>query len=191
MAGSNTKLNLVFGLLAVVLAATAGVTMYQNRNMPAIRDAPPAAQLPENHPPVDGAGRMATLEQMSAAQPENAALKAQVGNAYYDSGQYARAAEAYEESLRLRPQEPAVETDLATCYHLTGRSDRALELLDRVLSYREDFPQALFNKGVVLLARQDTKGATAVWERLLAVHPDFPQKTDLEQRLTQLKGGLR
>jgi tetratricopeptide (TPR) repeat protein len=133
-----------------------------------------------------------TLEQMSQADPQNADIKIQLGNALYDAGQYQKAAESYEQSLKLHPQNPGVETDLATCYHYLGQHDKALEILDKVLQYSPGFAQALFNKGIVLQeGKKDPQGAIAVWEVLLRSNPNFPQRAEIEQKINQLKSSAK
>jgi cytochrome c-type biogenesis protein CcmH/NrfG len=197
MAQTNLKTNMAFAIIILILAATAAVFMYLDRDLPPIGEAagpvmPANAQLLENHPPVDAASKVAALEQMSQNDPQNAQLKVQLGNAYYDSGRYQQAAEAYEQSLKIRPQDPNVETDLATCYHFLGQYDKALGILDRVLQYSPGFAKALFNKGIVLQSgKNDPKGAVATWESLLLSNPNFPQRAELEQRINQLKTTIK
>lgn len=171
--------------------------MYVNRDLPVIREAAsspfsPGTALPQDHPPIDAASRLALLEQMSRNDPENAEYKIQLGNLHYDMGQYQKAIEAYEDSLRVKPENPSVETDVATCYHYLGQHDRALEILARVLDANPGFPQALFNKGIILQAgKKDVPGAIAAWEALLQREPNFPQKAELERRISELKSELR
>ncbi len=185
--------NLVFGFLILALGLVAGATMYVNRDRPVIREsavsAPQAQQpLPDNHAPIDMSNRLMALEEMSRKEPGNAQYKVEVGNIYYDMGQYRKAATSYEEALKLKPQDPNVETDLATCYYNLGENDRALQVLDKVLQYRPGFPMAMFNKGIVLQAgKNDSRGAIAVWEALLQTNPDFPQRAALEQRIRESK----
>ncbi len=193
----NAGVNLLFSAVIALLGVVSAVTMYLNRNQPVIREAPVGAagvepQLPEGHPPIDLSNRLVALEEASRSEPQNAAHRIQIGNIYYDMGQFQKAIGAYEEALKLRPREPAVETDLATCYHNIGEHRKALQILDGVLQHHPDFPMALFNKGIVLQAvNNDIKGAIVVWERLLQTNPDFPQRADLERRIAQLKAMIR
>lgn len=184
---------MLFGITVGLLATVAAVSMYLNKDLPPMiegSDAPAAAGsgLPENHPPINMANQIAALEQLSRNNPGSSDIKIQLGNAYYDSGQFQKAAEAYEESLKLQPSNPGVETDLATCYHQLGQSDKALALLDKVLGYQPGFAQAMYNKGIVLQAgKKDIKGAIAAWEELLKANPGFPQRAEIEQKLSQMK----
>ena len=193
----NAGVNLLFSAVIALLGVVSAVTMYLNRNQPVIRDAPAGTsrvetQLPEGHPPIALSNRLVALEEASRREPQNAGHKIQIGNIYYDMGQFQKAIGSYEEALKLRPQDPAVETDLATCYHNIGEHRKALQILDGVLRHHPDFPMALFNKGIVLqAANSDVKGAIAVWERLLQTNPDFPQRADLERRIAQLRASVK
>lgn len=139
-------------------------------------------------PDIDASRRIEALEQLSAKDPRNPEYLTQVGNIYYDSGDYEKAAEAYQKSLEIRPGDPNVETDLATCFHHLGRQDQALEILDGVLRNNPNFPQALFNKGIVLArGKGDAKGAIIFWEQLLRSDPAFAEKVGLRERIRQLK----
>ena len=190
----KSAVDLLFGLIIALLAVAALYSAYGNRNQPVILDAGPATvgneSLPEGHPPLDAAAQIQNLEDLSRKDPGNPDYRTQIGNAYYDLGQYQKAAAAYQESLKLKPQDPGVETDLGTCYHYLGQPDQALGILDNVLKYNPSFPQALFNKGVVLLdGKKDVKAAIATWEELLRANPGFPKRSEVEQRIRQLKSG--
>ncbi len=189
---TKASINLLFGAVILVLGATAAYFMYANRGLPVIREPTAAsqeeAQLPENHPPIDLSNRLMALEEMARGKPANAEYRIEIGNIYYDMGQYRKAISGYEEALKLKPQDPNVETDLATCYYNLGEHDRALQILDRILQYRPNFPMAMFNKGIVLqVGKNDSRGAIAAWEALLQANPDFPQRAALEQRIREAK----
>jgi len=194
MVSNRRNLDWMFAGVVALLAALAVFSSYHNRKLPQVigADAPENAEVPRNHPSVDLAGRLEDLQQLSRNHPQDAEYQTQIGNVYYDIGQYRKAVSAYQESLRLRPADPNVETDLATCYHYLSEPDKALEILDHVLQYRPDFPQALYNKGIVLdVDKRDPKAAVAVWERLLQANPDYPDRAGLERRIRQLKESLR
>ena len=195
MSEQSQNVNVAFTAVVCLLAAAGLTAMYQNRNQPAILEAPAVSagatgQLPEGHPPVDTGAQTAALEEAVKRDPTNADLRTQLGNLYYDGSRFDKAIEEYTESLRIRPGDPHVETDLATSYHYVGQHDRALEALDNVLRHTPGFAQALYNKGVVLQAgKNDAAGAAAAWEELLRSNPDYPQKADLEARIRQLRAG--
>jgi tetratricopeptide (TPR) repeat protein len=188
-------LNLVFACVVAALGVTAGIAIFKGLNPPPVQTTTQenvAAQLPENHPSLEIADKLTSLEQLAAKDPQNAGYRTQIANLYYDLGQFDKAADFYQQSLKIRPQDPAVETDLATCFLYVGESDRALETLDNVLKYSPGFPQAMLNKGVVLASgKKDAKGAIRIWEELLRSHPDFPQRAELEQRISQLKASIK
>ncbi len=196
MSLKRSGINVVFAFLAVALAIAAGASLYRIENRAAVEPAAvkDSAQtvLPQNHPPVDAAGRLAALEKMSAQKPQNPDYAAQIANLYYDMGQYEKAADFYQRSLRLRPKDPNIETDLSVCFHYLGRSDEALEMLNNVLAYSPGFAQALYNKGVILAdAKKDIKGAIAAWENLLRSDPGYAHSVALDQRIRELKESMK
>jgi len=189
--------NLIFACLVALLGLTAVTSIFIKANQPGIRQTesaqePSGSQMPANHPSVEAAGKLADLEQLIIKEPQNPDHRTQIGNLYYDMGQYDKAADFYQQSLGIRPRDPNVETDLATCFYYLGQSDKALEILDKVLEYSPGFPMAMLNKGVVLVdGKRDIKGGIAVWENLLRSNPSFPQKAELEQRISQLKASAK
>ena len=191
---SKSVMNLIFGTVVAVLALTAGIFLFSGADHPATGEQPPSSEtrVPENHPPVDAANRIAALEQLMAREPQNPDYPTQIGNLYYDLANYGKAAEYYQRSLNLRPKDAGVETDLATCLHYLGQDDKSLEILDNVLRYNPGFAQAKFNKGVVLVdGKKDIKGGITIWEDLLRSDPTYGQKAELEQRIRQLKASNR
>jgi tetratricopeptide (TPR) repeat protein len=129
---------------------------------------------------------------VAAREPQNPEYPTQIGNLYYDAGEYGKAVDYYQRSLKIRPRDPNVETDLATCFHYLGQEDRALEVLDNVLRYNPGFTQAKFNKGIVLIeGKKDVKNGIAVWEDLLRSDPNYSQREQLQQRIRQLKETAR
>jgi cytochrome c-type biogenesis protein CcmH/NrfG len=192
MALSKSSINLIFGIAVVVLGITAGTFIYLNSNQRDMQPRTADVQPTEKRPPLDLANRVTALEQMIAREPQNPDYPTQIGNLYYDAGEYGKAADYYRRSLSIRPRDPNVETDLATSLHYLGQDDKALELLDNVLSYKPSFSQAKFNKGIVLAeGKKDLKNGIAVLEDLLRSDPAYSQQAGLEQRIQQLKAAAR
>lgn len=183
--------HIAFGALAAILVLVAATALYRSADRAEATMAEGGA-VPHNHPPTDASERVATLQQMIAQAPRNAEYRTQLGNAYYDLGNYEKAAEQYQESLHLSPRNPNVETDLATCFHYMGQNDKSLEILDKVLEYSPGFDQAMINKGIVLAeGKRDARGGIAVWEEFLRIRPEYRQRAELERRISQLKNSLQ
>jgi tetratricopeptide (TPR) repeat protein len=124
--------------------------------------APPTGQggeeLPEGHPPVDGASaadaqrlrqQVAEIEGLLASAPNDAGLMAALGNVYFDANRWQDAREWYEKSLQISSGDPNVLTDLAVVYRNLGQPQRSIELLDQAIAIRSDHWQAWYNKIVV------------------------------------------
>jgi tetratricopeptide (TPR) repeat protein len=184
--GPNRSIaNLVFACVIALLAATAGASIYFNSKQPAPTRETAGNQRQE---PADVAPKAADLERLAGQNPQDPGYPAQIGNLYYDSGQYDKAIDFYQRSLNLHPQDPSVETDLATCYHYLGQEDKALEILNKVLKYSPGFSQAMFNKGIVLIYGKKRSGdGIAVWEDLLRSDPNFSHKAEMEEAIRKLR----
>lgn len=189
---SRSTVNLIFGVAVAALGSAAAVSWFSTDRPHIHAENAGAMQMPEEHPPLDLEERISAIERLSAAEPQNPEYPAQIGNLYYDSGRYEKAAEYYERSLRLGPRNPNVETDLATCLHYMGQHDRSIQVLDNVLSYSPAFAQARFNKGIVLAeGKKDVAAGIAVWEDLLRSDPGYPHRAELERRIAQMKASIR
>ncbi len=83
--------------------------------------------------PAFDAARAADLERQANTRPNDAAVRAALGNLYFDGERYDQAATWYEASLKLDPSAVEVSTDLAVAYYYTQQADRALAQLDHSL----------------------------------------------------------
>lgn len=196
MAISRRGIHFIFAAIVTGLGLTAVLSMYMGSSAPAIRtDASTVASseaMPEEHPPADIADKLAGLIELSMENPQNADIRKEIGNLYYDLGEYDKAVDYYRRSLNIQPGDPHVETDLATCLYYLGRYDEALEILDAVIKKRPDFPQALYNKGIVLIhGNNDIQGGIAVWEHLMETDLEPAKRAELEQSIRQLKSIVR
>jgi tetratricopeptide (TPR) repeat protein len=181
--------NLVFSCVVALLALTAAVFIYAK-----LKPSPPDQETTgaRKQETGDFAEKLADLEQLAGKNPQNPDYLTQIGNLYYDSGQYEKAVDFYQRSLNIRPQDPSVETDLATCYHYLGQEDKALEILNKVLKYSPGFSQAMFNKGIVLIyGKKNATDGIAVWEDLLRSDPNFSHKAEIEEKIRHIGESAR
>jgi len=196
MALTKRAINLLLAGIVVCLALVAALSVRWNSARPMIHAASDqnAAISGSSESGSDQAAedRLSALKEMILKDPQNAQIRARLGNLYYDLNRYQEAIDAYEESLKLRLNDPNVETDEATCYHYLGQHAKALEILDKVLAYSPNFPQALFNKGIVLIeGNNNIQDGIAVWTKLLRTDPGFAQKVDLENKIRKLQASAK
>lgn len=119
------------------------------------------------------AQKISSLQLAAQQNPNNAEVWAQLGHAYFDTDQPAKAIEAYNKSLAIIPGNVPVIVDLGVMYRRNGQPDTAIEMFNKALELQPGFEQALFNKGVVLYNDLgDTKGAVQAWKELLIVNPN-------------------
>ena len=156
--------------------------------------APAAAQekTAETPPPVNASREqlehIGHLEKSLAADPQDAARWAELGNAYFDTQQALKAIDAYERSLALQPGNPNVLTDLGIMYREVGQYERALSSFDQAMRADPAHENSRFNKGVVLLFDLHRHAeAKAVWQELLRLNPraTAPDGTGLRALIEQ------
>lgn len=145
---SVSKQSLYLAILLALIAGFVGGVVYS-----AFRSAPLPLQQAQNQtqgaaPPQ--AAAIAALEQKVREHPENAQAWAELGHAFFDSGQADKAIAAYTRALAIEPDDTNVRTDLGVMYFQSERHHEAIAEFDRVLAADPRHPQARFNKGVVL-----------------------------------------
>jgi cytochrome c-type biogenesis protein CcmH/NrfG len=119
------------------------------------------------------AQKIASLQFSAQQNPNNAEVWAQLGHAYFDTNQPAKAIEAYNKSLAIIPGNVPVIVDLGVMYRRNGQPEKAVEMFNKALELQPGFEQALFNKGVVLYNDLgNTKGAVEAWKELLSINPN-------------------
>lgn len=149
----------------------------------------PVAQLPNQPPaPVLDVQRAADLERQANAQPNNAAIRVDLGNLYFDAERYDLAISWYEAALTLDPRDVNASTDLGVAYYSSNQVDRALAQFDHSLSIDSAHAKTLFNQGIVrAFGKQDLDGAAKAWERLIEVAPTTPEAERARTALQTLR----
>jgi tetratricopeptide (TPR) repeat protein len=146
-----------------------------------------ASSAPASAPALD-TGRAAELEQNAKASPNDAAVRVELANLYFNAERFDLAVPWYEAALKLNPKDINATTDLGVCYYYTNQVDRALAQFDASLAMDPRHVKTLFNQGVVLaFGKQDLKGAQQAWERVVALSPDSEEGKRARQGLDGLK----
>jgi len=121
----------------------------------------------------EDAARALSLEREVAATPDNVNAWIQLGNLYFDAGQFVKSINAYEKSLALAPGNANVLTDLGVMYRRNGQPEKAIDAFDRAREADPRHEQSRFNKGIVLrFDLNDRENAVKAWEELLQVNPN-------------------
>jgi tetratricopeptide (TPR) repeat protein len=134
------------------------------------------------------ASRIAGLEKMNAAKPNDPEVLSQLGNDYFDLGDHKKAIEYYSKALTVKPDNPDIITDMGISYRKLGNPQEAVKQFKRALETNPDHQQALFNLGLVL--RDDLKdnaAALEAWEKYLKVAGDAPFAVMVKPWVKQLK----
>jgi tetratricopeptide (TPR) repeat protein len=137
--------------------------------------------------PLDEA-RARELEGQANQQPKNAAVRAQIGNLYFDAERYPESVKWYEASIVIDPKNADVSTDLGVGYYYTNQIDRALQQFARSLQINPTHTKTLLNIGMVkAFGKQDLAGAAEAWRKVVELAPDSPEGRAARQALDTLK----
>ena len=143
-------------------------------------------------PPADAAkfdqAKVDALRQRATDNPKDAAVRAEIGNAYFDAERYPEAITWYEAALGLEPKNVDVSTDLGVSYYYANQSDRALEQFARSLAIDPKHTKTMLNQGIVLaFAKQDLSAANKAWQRVVELAPDSPEGQAAKRALDAMK----
>jgi tetratricopeptide (TPR) repeat protein len=186
-----TRDALIFGIAGTMFGLLAGWIIGSQQARPAPAAVQAAAPSPsasdEPAPPLD-VRRASALEQQANAKPDDAAVRVELGNLYFDAKRFDLAIPWYEAALRLNPKDIGVSTDLAVCYHYTGDADRALRQIDQSLAIDPKHSKTLLNQGIIrAFGKQDLDGALESWEKVVKFAPNTPEAERARQGLDGLK----
>jgi tetratricopeptide (TPR) repeat protein len=174
---------IIFGIagacFGLILGWIIGSQQAGGRAMPLAAQATQTApagqpQQQQQAPPID-LQRANALEQQAKAQPNDAAVRADLGNLYFDSQRFDLAIPWYEAAYKLDSKNINVSTDLAVCYYYTDQADKALAQIDQSLKIDPKHPTTLLNQGIVrAFGKQDFSGAVASWDKVIEFAPNSP-----------------
>jgi tetratricopeptide (TPR) repeat protein len=155
---------------------------------------PPAAPAAAAPAPASAAAapldetRARALQVQAESSPNDAAVRVDLGNLYFDSERYPDAVRWYEDALKVDPKNVNASTDLGVAYYYMNQPDRALQQFGVSLSIDPKHAKTLLNQGIVrAFGKQDLEGATQSWEQVIAVSPDSPEGRAARQALDNMK----
>ncbi|MCL4845099.1 MAG: tetratricopeptide repeat protein [Acidobacteria bacterium] len=121
-------------------------------------------------------------------RPDDAAVRVELANMYFDAERFAEAIRYYEEALRIDSGNVNASTDLGVSYYYTNQADRALAQFARSLEVDPKHTKTLLNMGIVrAFGKQDLEGAAEAWERVIALAPDSPEGRAAKQALDSMR----
>jgi tetratricopeptide (TPR) repeat protein len=142
---------------------------------PAAQSAPAAANTEAAPPPID-LQRASALEQQAKSAPGDAAVRAELGNLYFDAQRFDLAIPWYEASYKIDSKNINVSTDLAVSYYYTEQPDKALAQIDKSLALDAKHTTTLLNQGIIrAFGKQDFAGAIESWDKVIAYAPNSPE----------------
>jgi tetratricopeptide (TPR) repeat protein len=147
---------------------------------PASTSASSQQQTPQ---PVDES-RASAMKSQAEQNPNDAVIRVQLGNLYFDAERLPEAAQWYEAALKINPKDVNASTDLGIVYYYMNQPDRALAQFDHSLAVDSTHAKTLLNQGIVrAFGKQDLKGASASWEKVLQVAPNSEEARAAKQAL--------
>lgn len=180
MAANNSKdglvkkeFMLVVALITFVVGFLVGVVFSSMQSNPAQAPSRQASgPVPQGGMSPDQASRIMNFEKQVAANPQDVQAWTNLGNTYFDVGNFQKAINAYNKSLELNPSQPNVLVDLGVMYRRNKQPDMAIQSFDKASSLNPMHEQARFNKGIVLMYDLQNKDeAVKTWEELLTINP--------------------
>jgi len=180
-----TKESVALGVAGVLFGFLTGWIIGAQQARPAAVPAPAAAAAAPAAPAGSGGpaapaepakldqARIDVLRKRAADNPRDAAVRAEIGNLYFDAERYAEAITWYEASLGLDPKQVDVSTDLGVGYYYANQADRALAQFERSLQIQPKHTKTMLNIGVVrAFGKQDLNGAAAIWQQVVDIAPE-------------------
>lgn len=151
----------------------------------------PQASAPQQQPISPEMQRhIMDLESVVIKEPKNRDALVQLGNAYFDNGQFSSSISAYEAALKLDAKDANVLTDCGVMYRAVGKFDKALEKFVQAQQVEPGHVNAMFNQGVVLNfdLHQHEEGLK-VWRDLATLHPDArtPDGRTIQELITHVE----
>lgn len=104
--------------------------------------------------------------------PENIQTWIQLGNLYYDAGNFDQAVNYYQHALHMDSTNSNVRVDMGVSYFRIGQSAKAVEEIEKALKFTPGHLNALFNLGVVYNSMGNRSQAEKYWREYISLQPN-------------------
>lgn len=99
-----------------------------------------------------------------------------MGNAYFDLGEYENAIESYQQAIKLDAKLSKPHNNLGLAYAALGRLTEAVAEFEEAVRLKSDYAEARFNLGVAYLQLGKTNQADNQQKMLLTLNPQLSAK---------------
>jgi tetratricopeptide (TPR) repeat protein len=141
---------IIIGVVAIVIVGILAYPFIQERindNSQALPTAPVQEQAAI-------AGSKATVQ----ANPDSAEAQFELGNAYYQEGQWPLAVDAYQKAIELNPNFQAAYANLGATYYQQLQFDLAASQYEKALELDADDGESAYNLGAIYLQQALSQG---------------------------------
>lgn len=177
-------------ILAIVIAVISiAYNVLRDRGHDA--EKPAEATAAQSGPPLDADAVIRDLESRMKANPADAEGWQRLGWAYFASGRYPDAANAYRKATKLAPDNATFWSSLGEAVVMASEHDpmpqEAAAAFDRAVALDPKEPRARYFLAVRKDLKDDHEGAIRDWLALLAdTPPGAPWETDLRRTIEQV-----
>ncbi|MBI2411697.1 MAG: tetratricopeptide repeat protein [Deltaproteobacteria bacterium] len=132
-----------------------------------------ASQQAPGAPVVSNAVIVEDLKSRLKEKPNDPEVLWRLGDAYFDSKQFAEAADYYKKAIQFKPDETDIYNDLGLSVHYLGKSDEGLKYVEVGIKKNPYHQRIWLTKGFILAyGMGDLQGAKAAWEKAAALNPE-------------------
>lgn len=138
--------------------------------------------------PPAGSAIINQLQTHLTHSPDDSEARTQLGNAFFDAGNYQSAIMQYAQVLEKAPNNPDVIVDLGISYRRIGESETCIKRFREALSLDPSHVNARYNLGLVLQSDTlDFPGAIAAWDTLLMYTPNHPRAGWIREQMASMR----
>ncbi len=107
--------------------------------------------------------------------PGKARVHRMLGSIWRDKGEYEKAIDEYEESMRIWPEHPALWNDLGVSWLKKGEYDKARECFKKALAGNPELVHAYYNMGLVCEEEKLVEDAILWYKKALNIKPPMAE----------------